>query len=239
MPGVDPTAYPRRSPLYRELAALGAEFEELAGAASAVRVGADTDAEVARTRGLGLCDLSSLPRGGFKGWAAIEWAQRNGAAVGPENNRAYAQEDGTRLARLGDGEILLLGDLSGRAAVADRLIAVWAEARPEGVYPVPRADTHCWFALVGAHAAAMFAKLCGVDLRPARFGPGAVAQTSVARLNAIVLRDDLGPTPGYHLLTDFASARYMFSCLIDAMAEFDGAPVGTAALRRLRQGSSE
>ena len=239
MAGVEPTAYRRRSPLYRELAALGAEFEEVAGAACAVRCGADADAEVARARVLGLCDLSALPRRGFKGWAAIEWAQRNGAAVGAESNRAYAQDDGTLVARLADGEILLLGDLSGRAVVAEALKAAWFEARPEGVYPVPRADNNCWFALTGAHAAAMFAKLCGVDFRPARFAPRAVAQTSVARLNAIVLRDDLGPTPGYHLLTDFASARYMFSCLVDAMAEFDGAPVGVAALRRMREGNCE
>ena len=239
MAGVDPTAYPRRSPLYHELAALGADFEELAGAACAVRCGADADAEAARARALGLCDLSVVPRRGFKGWAAIDWANKNGAAVGPENNRAFTQRDGTLAARLADGEILLLGDLSGRADVAAALMAAWSQTKPEGVYPVSREDANCWFAVTGAHAAAMFAKLCGVDLRPARFAAGAVAQTSVARLNAIVVRDDLGATPGYHLLTDFASARYMFSCLVDAMAEFDGAAVGVAALRRLWEGSDE
>ena len=53
--------------------------------------------------------------------------------------------------------------------------------RPIG-YPVPRADSHCWFALSGLHAAEMFAKICGVDLRAHRFAEGAIAQTSVARM---------------------------------------------------------
>ena len=211
MASLDPSAYPRRSPLYRELAALGAEFEEVAGAACAARCGADADAEVAQARTLGVCDLSVLPRGGFKGWGAIEWASKRGAALGPENNRTYTQDDGTLLARLADSEILLLGDLSGRARVAGELVAAWSETRPEGVYPVPRADANCWFAIAGEHGPAMLAKLCGVDFRPARFAPGMVAQTSLARLNTIVIRDDLRATPGYHLLTDFASARYMFS----------------------------
>ena len=234
--GVEPTVYPRRSPLHRELAALGAEFEELAGAACASHCGSDADAEIARARALGLCDLSVLPRRGFKGWNAVDWAGKNGAEVGPVNNRAYPQSDGTLLARLADSEIMILGDLSGRAAVAEKLAAAWSEARPEGVYPVPRADANCWFAVTGTHAAAMFAKLCGVDLRATRFASADVAQTLVARLNAIVVRDDFGATPVYHLLTDFASARYMFTCLLDAMAEFDGAAVGVAALRSLQQG---
>ena len=239
MAGVDPTAYHRRSPVWRELAGLGAEFGEVAGAACALRCGAEEAAETDRAGALGLCDLSALPRHGFKGWAALEWARSCGAEIGNENNRATAQDDGTTIARLADSEMLLLGDLDGRAAVAERLMEVWSKTKPEGVYPVPRADTNSWFALTGVHAAAMFAKLCGVDLRPARFAPGAVAQTSVARLSAIVARGDLGTTPLYHLLTDFASARYMFSCLVDAIAEFDGAPVGVAALRRLGERNVE
>jgi hypothetical protein len=34
-------------------------------------------------------------------------------------------------------------------------------------------------------------------------------------------------------LGDSASAEYLWDCLNDAMAEFDGAPVGLAALRGL------
>ena len=81
----------------------------------------------------------------------------------------------------------------------------------------------------------MFAKLCGVDLRPAKFPDLAIAQTSVAWLSAIVLRDDRGGTPAYHLLADSAAAAYLWDCLVDAMAEFDGRPAGLAAVRALAE----
>jgi len=61
-------------------------------------------------------------------------------------------------------------------------------------FPVPRRDASFWFALTGREAAAMLAKLCGVGLRPKRFADRSVAQTSVARMSAIVIRNDLGGT---------------------------------------------
>ena len=77
----------------------------------------------------------------------------------------------------------------------------------------------------------LFLKICAVDLRPHKFADLSIAQTSVARLSAIVIRDDRGGTLGYHLLADSASAAYLWDCLIDAMAEFDGGPLGLTALR--------
>jgi sarcosine oxidase subunit gamma len=44
---------------------------------------------------------------------------------------------------------------------------------------------------------------------------------------------DLGGTPAFHLLADSASAEYLWTCVLDATAEFDGAPVGWTALRKL------
>ena len=100
---------------------------------------------------------------------------------------------------------------------------------PRG-YPLPRLDSHAWFLVTGEHAPAMFAKICGVDLRPEKFDDLAIAQTSIARITAIAIRDDRGGYPAYHLLCDSASANYFWDCLLDAMAEFDGRPVGLAAL---------
>ena len=79
----------------------------------------------------------------------------------------------------------------------------------------------------------MFAKLCGVDLRHSRFNNHAVAQTSVARINAIVIRDDICDVLCYHILGDVASAESMWSYVTDAMTEFDGWLVGTDALSSL------
>src|SRR5262249_57341388 len=100
-----------------------------------------------------------------------------------------------------------------------------------------RAESQAWFGVTGEQAPAMCAKICGVDLRLHRFAAGAVAQTSVAKMSAFVIRADLGGTPAFHLLADSASALYLWTCVLDAMAEFDGAPVGWSALRKSAGGS--
>lgn len=226
-----PDALLRRSFVYRELVALGAAFDEIDGAACACDLGGAD--EPAQARSLALCDLSPLPRAGYKGRDTCAWLAARGVAVPEADNQAVRQDGGWLAARLAPGEMLLLGGLDGDPAPLDRLAADWAPDPDPGTYPVPRADTNCWFAISGRHGAEMMAKLCGVDLRPHKFAQGAIAQTSVARLNAIVLRADLGGTLAYYLLTDSASASYMWGCIVDAMAEFDGAPVGLAALRAL------
>ena len=114
-----------------------------------------------------------------------------------------------------------------------RLAEAWSPDPDPGVYPVPRRDTNCWLMISGRHTDSMFAKLCAVDLRPHKFPVGAIAQTSLARLNGIVIRADLGDVLAYHLLTDSAAAGYMWMCLLDAMDEWGGVPVGLAALRAL------
>lgn len=223
-----PESLARRSFVYAELATLGARFEEVAGAACAMDFG-DEAGEAAAARRLGLADLSALPRCGFKGPGALEWLRGQGLDIGEHDNRAYRQEDGALVLRLAPTEALLLGDWEGRADFAALVAACTLDAAP-GAYPVPRAAANAWFAIVGAEGAALFAKLCGVDLRPAKFPPGALAQTSIARLNGIVARADLGETLAYHLLADSASASYLWAVLTDAMAEFEGRPVGLAAL---------
>ena len=90
--------------------------------------------------------------------------------------------------------------------------------------------------VTGAFTAKMFAKICGVDLRPKAFQNHHIAQTSVARGNAILVRDDLGDLAAFHILGDSASASYAWMCLLDAMTEFAGAPVGLDALLNLRSG---
>ena len=233
-----PTERLVRSPIYRELAALGAEFGAINGMACALRCGGTAEAEAERARALAICDLSALPRHGFKGRAAITWVAAQGVTVSEANNMTAWQDDGTAAARLADTEVLLLSDLAAESTLCARLAAAWSPDPDPGAYPVPRADTNCWFLISGRHAAAMFAKLCGVDLRPGKFAPGAVAQTSIARLNGIVIRADLAAadghgTPAFHFLTDSAAALYMWECFLDAMAEWGGAPVGLDAVRGL------
>jgi len=55
-------------------------------------------------------------------------------------------------------------------------------------------------------------------------------------MSGIIIRADLGGKTAFHLLADIASAEYLWGAVLDAMSEFDGAPVGLDALRRLNEG---
>ena len=100
-------------------------------------------------------------------------------------------------------------------------------------YQMPRAETHCWLALTGASVPEMLAKVCAVDMRPHKFPNHRIAQTSIARTNGVITRHDLGQTPCFYVLADSASADFLWPCLLDAMAEFKGAPVGLKTLQAL------
>jgi len=239
-PGVEPTRFLRRSFVYRTLLERGARFDALHGAAVAMDFGRSAHEESAAVRSLGLADLSPLPRTGLKGAGAVEWLSGQGLRIGADSNRAYRQEGGALAARLAPSEILVLDGLAGTGTLIRRIEQAWQWSpetpRPRIGYPVPRADSHCWLHVSGDKSPAMFAKICGVDLRCHRFADGRIAQTSVARLSAIVIRDDLGDVPAFHLLADSASAVYLWRAVDDAMAEFGGMPVGLAALRAATQG---
>ena len=231
-----PAEQTRRSPLYRALEAHGARFEALSGFAVAQDFGREAAAEAAQAESLGLADLTPLPRIGFKGWNIEPWLAGNGAELGAASNRAYRQADGTRIARLAPGEALVLADRGGAGPLIATLDQAWSMAEADGCFRVARDETSCWLLLTGAHAPSMLAKVCAVDLRPQAFAPDAIAQTNVARLNVIVIRGDIGPVPAFDLITDLASAVYLWGALLDAMAEYDGAPVGLAAIRALLDG---
>lgn len=224
------TDFDRRSFVYRKLEAAGATFDAADGSA---RDFGDAAGEAVAARRLGLADLSLVPRTGFKGAGAPEWLANRGVEVPAESNWARRQADGAVAARLAPAEVLVLGDLAGTGTLVSDLDAAWAaDGMPGRGYPVPRRDSHSWFLVGGEYAARTFAKLCEVDLRPARFPPGRIAQTVVAGLSAIVVRNDVG-VPAYHLLATSASAEYLWDCLTDAMAEFDGRPIGLSAVREL------
>ena len=228
---VTPESLARRSFLYRELAGLGARFEEINGCAVAVDFG-DPAGEAHATRHLALADLSALGRCGYKGPRALDWLRSQNVRIGEADNQAYRQDGGALAARLAPTEALLLGALDGSEPGPTFAAPASAEPAP-GVYRVPRASANAWMAGTGEAAAGRFAKVCGGDLRPARFADAALAQTSLARLNAIIIRDDKSTIPAYHVLADSAAAAYLWMSLRDAMEEFDGRAVGLAAIRQL------
>ncbi|MDE2991325.1 MAG: sarcosine oxidase [Chloroflexota bacterium] len=221
-----------RSPIDDAVRAAGAVVGEHAGVTAVTDYG-DPEAEIAASRRLGLADLSPLARVGFRGPGAREWLAARGVELPDEPNRARVQPDGSIAIARSWTEALVLGALRGADSVCDRLEAGAADGHRVRAYSLPRFDGMFWFALTGASAVDCLAKLCGVDMRESAFPVGSVAQTSLARLNAVIVRVDLGDMPVFHLLGDSASAEYAWASLLDAMQEFDGRPVGLRALHAL------
>lgn len=230
---INPEQFIRRSPVYRQLQMLGAEFGEFAGGACALGFGATPAEETEMCRELGLMDLSLLPKTGYRGPRALSWLGAQKVVIPGENNRGALQPEGTLAVRLGNGEAMLLGNPKGNSELLDQLGKEHSLQPPAGVYQVPRADSSAWFVVSGRLAPDMLAKVCGVDLSAKDFPQLEVAQTSVARASAVVLRWDLGQTLAFHLFPGAALAEYFWGCLMDAMVEYGGRPAGLEAVWNL------
>lgn len=166
-----------------------------------------------------LLDLNDLPRVGFRGAYSAEYLHRRGFVLPDAPNRAVTQGDGCQVVRLSQNEYLLLGSPTDDGKrIADEE-ARWVFGH-EPNYLLPRQDSHCCFQLTGKHLDEVMAKLCGVDLSPHAFHPGAVAQTAAARINVIVINSGSANQASLHILCDRASKAYFHEVLLDAMQEF-------------------
>lgn len=227
----DPAQVLRRSQLYRWHNSRGAVLIAQGGAVFVDRYG-DPRNEASSAGNLGICDLSLLPRHGIIGPGSTTWLRARGYELPQQANTCVIQSNDDLLVRLSAQELLCLR-LSALVGSAPANQPEWPGDTDDQAYPAPRADSHCLFAVTGIYAATMFSKLCGVDLRPHKFADGWVAQTSVARVNAIIIRHDLQATNGFFLLTATSAAEYLWECVADAMVEYDGKPVGIAALQSI------
>ena len=171
---------------------------------------------------LAIIDFSERPRIGFKGRGTLPAMQKRGIVVENQPNRAFRQPDGALCLVLAASEVFLLGAPGGVASGFAKLEADWRIEDGERTYPMPRRHSQAWFAIQGEAAPEMLSKLCAIDFRPHRFDDLTIAQTSVAQLNAIVLRADVEEFLTYHVLADSASAVYLLNCLEDAAEEFGG-----------------
>lgn len=172
-----------------------------------------------------LTDLTDVARVGFRGGDSAAYLQQRGYRLPQQPNQAARQDDGGWVARLSQTEYLLLGSLADEGARVAAAEAEWVQDAQRN-YLLPRQDSHAWLQLSGVHGSAVMAKLCGVDLRAEAFPFGAVAQTSAARINVIVVNVGSDERPALQLLFDRASLAYLREAMLDAMDEFDGGLIG-------------
>ena len=236
---VDPTSFARRSPLYRLHLAQGANFIQCGDSAIVANYknGSSHDMPDENTllASCALLDLTPIPRIGFKGAGTMAVFEGLKFPVPDEANFACPGNGDSLVARLSQQELLVLDlSLSDNGAVRS-LRENWRGMQADNSFLLERAHSHAWFALTGRHAAEVLTKVCGVDMRLHKFENYQVAQTSVARSNAIVIRVDKAGTPCFFVLSDLSSSEFLWECLLDAMIEFKGKPVGLLALQARSQ----
>jgi heterotetrameric sarcosine oxidase gamma subunit len=109
------------------------------------------------------------------------------------------------------GPIGSAGDLMARAA---------ARTDAELVSIIDLTHARALVRLSGGHAAAVLAKLCGIDLADDVTPNLAAFRSLVANVATDVVRDDVGGVRSYLLHCERASGQYLFDVLIDAGAEY-------------------
>lgn len=228
---LSPAASLARTGLYRKQLALQAQTQFLACGEGAI-AGTYQAGEQAQARRCGLLDLTPLARTGLRGNNAAAQLQNNGWPVPAQPNQLAQTAAGELVLRLSPREFWVLGALADNGAAIDVLNdALNAAERPDaGCYPLFCRDSHAWLLLTGEHCAAVMAKLCGVDLRASAFAEGSIAQTSVARINAIIASHTVNGVAAFSILCDSGYLSYLWDVLLDAMDEFGGAPVGIQSL---------
>lgn len=107
------------------------------------------------------------------------------------------------------------------AAVAERLAGLQARLARSHALAVEVSDARAMFAVEGAGAREVLAKLCPVDLAPGRFEPGELRRTRLAQVPAAFW---IAPDGGFRLICFRSVAAYVFDAL--RMAAQPGGEVG-------------
>jgi sarcosine oxidase subunit gamma len=177
---------------------------------------------------LALIDLSVAARIGFRGANAkshLEDAQL--PIPSKPNMMMQSKKESLMTLRLSDSEYWIL---DGSTDGGEKLHELTALPVPDNCYRLYCQHSHAWFMLTGQYIEQTMAKICGVDLRKLSFPLDTIVQTSVAKVNAVIVRHEVNEMPVFSVLSDSASAEYLWDCLLDAMDEFDGQVVGIDAL---------
>lgn len=171
-----------------------------------------------------LYELNDCARLGFRGWGSEAFLKDLDCPLPARPNQLSQTSCGATIARVGNREYWCL-DAPHQASSSYELIA---KQLPESAECLPLIieHSHAWFVLAGDQRADLMAKLCGVDLREAAFPLGGIVQSSVARVNAVVLHHELkldaqdDKQPVFSILVDHSYAEYLWEVLIDAMDEY-------------------
>jgi heterotetrameric sarcosine oxidase gamma subunit len=116
---------------------------------------------------------------------------------------------------------------------ATSIHAILALSTGEGVHLTEVTPVYTALQIAGPQSIPLLRKLTPLDLRPARFPPFACAQAMVAKVRALVVRDDLGDLPSFWLLVTRDYGEFVWETLLHTGAGLGIAPFGYEAYERV------
>jgi aminomethyltransferase len=217
----------RLTALYHEHVAAGAALVERNGWLLPRSYGNPAAEQTALRETVGLLDISESGKIGLKSDdldAALGAAFKGIGRVGVGMALPAGDRGTTRVCRLTEGQALLVTAPDALRGTLDALGKV-ASAHT-CTHLTDLTSALCGLRLVGPRAPAVLERLSWLDLAPDRFTDGALAQGSVARIHALIVRRDMVGLTGYDLYVDRDLGAYLWNVLLEQGAPLGLKPVG-------------
>ncbi len=221
----------KRTALYRTSLALGATMTDHAGWQVATQFRSPAEEAQQVQDGVGLADASWLGK-----------LEIRGQSLDP----AGWEIAGATVWSLAAGDVLVTcepHDMPAvRLALQDRAASLSQGERPgEGSTTAPSSlyvtdvtSVYAALLLAGPRSRAVLQRLTALDLSDTALPDLACTRTGLAHVHTTLLRQDLGRVPAYWLLVGWEYGAYVWDAVLHAGAAFGIAPIGLAALHRLR-----
>src|SRR5262249_53109494 len=114
------------------------------------------------------------------------------------------------------------------------LVENWRKGfAPQTFYTIDVTSVFADFLLIGPRGRDILSKLTSINVSDRALPDGACGQASLAHTQCIVLRNDRGELPAYHLLVARDSGVDVWEALLRAGEEFHLSPVGHHAVEAL------
>jgi len=201
------TAY---SPVHHHLDHLGAKWTSINNRLIATQFGNPDHKNT-----LALCDLSNLPKVGFKGDRAESYLADAGIDVPTALFGFNSLPDGGLIVRSGNDEFFL------EAGPTCESFNQLGDGQP-GAYRLHRDDAT--FLITGKRVHEAMLQTCGINL-PAQ-PDDRVIYTRIAGINTAICPQTSGDQRTYRIWLDYTSADYLWEELAMIIAELGGGPIG-------------
>ncbi len=213
----------KRTALYRTSLALGATMTDHAGWQVATQFRSPAEEAQQVQDGVGLADASWLGK-----------LEIRGQSLDP----AGWEIAGATVWSLAAGDVLVTCEPQDTPTVLqvlqDRAAPASEATMPPCLHVTDVTSVYAALLLAGPRSRAVLQRLTALDLSDTSLPDLACARTGLAHVHATLLRQDLGRVPAYWLLVGWEYGAYVWDAVLHAGESFGIAPIGLAALRRLR-----